>query len=145
MAGRRDRNFVAECGNCKAVVTVNNAAIERTGACQDCAKLGTDPDDGIYLLTELVCAELGWCACGNPEDVDDWMASVLRAYASDEFPRPIPEGMAESTWVLLSYMADDLAWIEHGSVVTGGWLTDAGHTALANLTAMAPLREALRG
>lgn len=119
--------WLAECG-CGGVITIQNAQIRRTKRCAACDDMARDFEQA------RVVAELEWCSCGNPEDVDAQMTAYLLTLAGDEFPRPTPVGVSADAAVLLAYICDDLGWAEHGTSIGGSWLTDAGRTALAELS-----------
>lgn len=129
------RGWFVGCGGCDGSASVRNAAIVREGGCDACKDYGTDPDSGVYVLDSLVSHELGWCACGNPEDVDRMMLAYLTARSVESFPKPPPDGISEDAELLLAYIADALDWTEHGGSVGGAWLTVDGREALANLIA----------
>jgi hypothetical protein len=147
MSTREQRSEFMWC-NCGAAFRVVNAAVEVTSErprCADCADFGTLADtQGTEYLDELVSTELGWCGCGQPWKVDDMMVAYLTARARPEFPKPRPDGMSEDTETLLSYIADDLGWTEHGGSVEGAWLSDDGKTALANLQEAKAVRDGSR-
>lgn len=97
------------------------------------------------LSEPSVAAELGWCGCGSPEDVDRMMLAYLRNIEArwtvrkdEDAPHwgwRATEGLSTDAETLIQYMADALGWTEHGGTVGGAWLTDDGHVALRNLMA----------
>lgn len=107
--------------------------------------LGDDP-------TDLVCALLGFCGCGDHDEVERQFFDYLNGTAEwwrivketeprwDEYP-PRPDAD-----YLTMYLCDALGWTEHGGSVGGAWLTDDGRKALANLAAsLAPRGESNDG
>ena len=80
-----------------------------------------------------VNAELEWCGCDTPEEVDRMMLAYLRSRDEKGWPKTEPEGVSADATLLLSYMAARLDWTEHGGSVGGAWLSDDGKEALANL------------
>ncbi|HYF46707.1 MAG TPA: hypothetical protein VD926_10895 [Acidimicrobiales bacterium] len=128
-----ENNWFVGCGSCDGKAWVKNAAIVRDTSCDACKDYGSDERTGVYVLDSLVCTELGWCTCGNPEDVDRMMLAYLTARSYDDFPKPRAEGVSEDAEMLLAYIADALGWTEHGGSVGGAWLTDDGREAMANL------------
>lgn len=88
----------------------------------------------FYVLDRLVNTELGWCACGDPSEIDGMMLAYLRARAHEDFPKPAAEGVSPQAELLLAYIADGLGWTEHGSSIGGAWLTEDGREAMENLS-----------
>lgn len=123
-------NFVMGCG-CGCTIIVRNAGFVATDRppCEHCQPVLDGTDDQI-IRTEMVSRHLGWCGCGNPEDIDLAMLAYLDSGTPDILA--LPEGLAE---LMLAYIADDLGWTEHGGSVYGAWLTDDGREALTNLKA----------
>jgi hypothetical protein len=113
---------------------VKNAAAYRSQVCPACVNLGSS-GSGIDVTDSLVCNELGWDVCGNPEAVDRMMLAYLTARSSDA--KPAAEGVPPDAEILIAYMADDLGWTEHGTGIEGAWLTEAGREALTNLRGVA--------
>lgn len=93
-------------------------------------------------IDAFVNAELGWCACGTPEEVDRLMLQYLQAVEQRHDPAKRPQTFNEiagrtlsnDTVTLLAYVADSLDWTEHGTSIGGAWLTEAGNEALTNLS-----------
>jgi hypothetical protein len=123
------RGFLEEC-ECGRVSAVRNASIVVTTPRDAPACDGPHPHEAPE---SLVAAELGWCACGNPEDVDAAMLAYLRSRAVPDWPKPDPDGVSVDAAMLLAYIADSLGWTEHGSFVGAAWLSDEGREALRNL------------
>lgn len=136
----KQRGWFVGCG-CGSNQWVRNAAIVRDKTCAQCKDYGTNEDSGVYVLDALVSTELGWCACGNPEDVDRMMLTYLE-WAEARFDKqsevswdtPL-DNVSDDAKFLLAYIADGLDWTEHGGSVGGAWLTDEGKEAMANLRA----------
>ncbi len=124
--------WIVGCGTCDTNYYVKNCALVAVGPmCRACQE-GTSPG-GDWATDRGVQAELDWCGCGNPEDVDRWMLAYLESRASEAWPKPSPEGVSEDAQYLLAMLADKLGWTEHGGSVGGCWLTDAGRTTIENL------------
>lgn len=131
------RNQFATCEHGIPILVVN---CKVTCACEHsvCAEYGGYGFSEPLLQANgdrdgMVCAELGWCQCASPADVDHAMLSYLEGSG-----RGVPQAMgsaARERDLLLAYIAADLGWTEHGGSVWGSWLTDAGREALANLRA----------
>lgn len=127
----RPGGFVWGCSTCGAVARVLNAKIVRIGGSDDCQCSGwpLDINDDGSPADGMVCMEMGWCGCGNPEDVDRWMVAFLTSGTANSPTITSPLD------TVLAYMADGLGWTEHGGGIGGSWLTDDGLEALANLQA----------
>ena len=84
------------------------------------------------LITESVNHLMGWCRCGNPEDVTAMAFLYLTAVENKVGYKDGQEitGIPDEAWLLLSYICDGLEWTEHGGSVGGSWLTDTGKEAL---------------
>lgn len=136
--------WIASCGTCDGETRIKNAGWRfdyPKGPCDTCT---TDP---MWLVEDhgRVVTQLGWCECGNPEDMDRMMLAYLtnlheRATTrKGEGPphfgyRPTPD-LSPDAEMLIQYVADSLDWTEHGGSVGGAWLSDDGREALAHLTA----------
>lgn len=122
--------YVMGCPKCGSVLTVVNAGYVMTKEpCDNCE--GFIADATGELGNGRMNDTLGWCGCGNPEEVDKLMLHYLDSakWLDDKFPR-----INNDADRLCAYIADDLGWTEHGGGVGGAWLTDAGREARANLT-----------
>jgi hypothetical protein len=129
--------FTCGCGN---EIRLKDAGfIASAGGCPHCWVDGYVVD-GCGVSDGLVASELGWCGCGQPEDIDDAMIELLQSALDQEaedghpgirLPEKIP--MDRAAWMLLSYIADEFGWTEHGGSIFGAWITDRGRTALSNL------------
>lgn len=104
----------------------------------------------IQELNDWVFTDLGFCGCGDPEAALDLMRSILSAInsrsernqqndstheewmtVSREIEKMI--GMEQNpavAWTYL-YFLDGQGLLEHGSNITGSWLTDKGKEILA--------------
>lgn len=135
----KERGWFMGCFACGGNSFVRNAKIEHDKTCESCTKDGTEKGHPCYVLDQLVVTELGWCGCGNPEEVDRIMLAYLESRSGDTWPKPKPKDLSSDTILLLTYLADDLGWTEHGSSIASSWLTDDGKEALVNLKAAAEL------
>lgn len=125
-----DGQWIETCG-CGRETHLHNAAFVVTvpdGAKPCDAAHPHDPDERPWVVMEL-----GGCACGEPERVDDMMLAYLASREPEGWPKPAPVGVSEDAALLLAYLADMLGWTEHGGSVGGAWLTEDGAAALANL------------
>jgi hypothetical protein len=111
-------------------------------------------DEGLSHATlgDFVALRLGFCGCGDPDAALDLVLRVLSLVdarssrridggepmdrvaaraALDEILKPetTPEGLYWSFW----YMLDDKGLLEHGSMITGAWLTEDGEEVLRML------------
>lgn len=126
------KNFVGGCGTCKTWYLVKNAALERqAGATDGCPKCLDYP----WVEDGWVVRELGWCACGNPEMVDEWMVLYLTSGDDTLLDTDATQILTVDSDVdyLMAHLADELKWTEHGGSVYGAWLTPAGEQARLNL------------
>lgn len=119
------RNWVRGCG-CGNEIHVKNVAF--TSSQPPCGSCFADPE-----FIPSVTAELGWCGCGDPDAID----ALMLTYLSEQPGWEHAPTQGNDVRLLLAYIADDLAWTEHGSSVFGAWLTDDGKQALSNLQALA--------
>lgn len=88
------------------------------------------------LITESLNRLMGWCQCGNPEDMTAMAFLYLTAVGNklDRKTAQEKSGIPDEAWTLLSYICDYLEWTEHGGSVGGAWLTDTGKEALRKYT-----------
>lgn len=88
------------------------------------------------LITESVNILMGWCRCGNPDDMTAMAFLYLTAienkvgYKAGQEITSIPV----EAWDLLSYICDGLEWTDHGGSVGASWITDTGREALRKYT-----------
>ena len=129
--------WVSGCPVCGSEVFVKNAALRQTKTCPNCVEFLAD----VLSRDEAVAAELGWCLCNRPEEVNRMMLAYLEARSIEDWPKPHPEGVSEDAETLLAYIADQLGWTEHGGSVGGAWLTADGREALDNLRRYAAEQE----
>lgn len=132
----RESGWFLGCGYCDTAWYVRNAEVVRVGAlCDRCPEPNKDIDD----VDGLVTTELGWCGCGNPEDVDEMMLRFLDSFTRRDDTNyehcilPDENDPWRHAWMLLAYIADDLHWTEHGGSIYGSWLTENGVRARENL------------
>lgn len=145
MSVSEEGRWIETCG-CGVETWVKDYAYVRRGdpmTAETCAAPHPhDPDDG-----PTVPMELGWCGCGNPEDVDRMMLAYLAnlherwTTRKDEGAphfgyQPTPD-LSPDAELLIQYVADSLGWTEHGGSVGGAWLTDEGHDARRRMIAKA--------
>lgn len=115
-------------------IKVENAALVWNHECGHCNELVDSPVCDVDHA--LVATELGWCACGSTDRIDELVYRYLAWVALPMESRPRrDEQLTADLGLLLAYVCDDLGWTEHGTSINGEWLTDDGHTALANLRA----------
>ena len=92
---------------------------------------------------------LGWCGCGNPTGVMEFMRDVLRKikHRSDENngsndtwkirTEELDEMLGDKDRPMLAltylYLLDALGLLEHGSNISGCWLSEKGEDFLALL------------
>lgn len=131
MFKQREPVEIGTCGDCKSVGTILNAKITFNGECEHCRgwheeKLGD---------RSLVNMELGWCQCGDPEQVDELMLQYLELCAAKKALHQVQqEGGNHDALLLMAYIScDNLQWTEHGGSVNYQWLTPEGEEALENL------------
>lgn len=105
-------------------------------------------------MNEWVFDGLGFCGCGDPEGALDLLRSVLAAiqkrsdnndcddHTMDDYRRDSAEidnliGMNDRRALAFTYLywLDELGLTEHGSNITGSWLTDKGRDILVGLNA----------
>lgn len=122
-----DGRWITTC-SCGNVVRLKNLAFRHSSPnpCEHCLNRGADDIDD-----RSVASEAGWCGCGDPEQVDTLMLRYLAALPKWEHEEG--DGLSDDVRLLLSYVADDIGWTEHGTSVYGCWLTDDGKEALSNL------------
>lgn len=104
------------------------------------------------------CDFLGLCGCGL-ESIEGWLVSILRAIecrsqenlkagstveefransrAIDKIIAEAPEGVAEE---FVLHMLDHLGLTEHGTNISGSWLTDRGSALIESYVAF-PIKE----
>lgn len=100
-----------------------------------------EPLDGLteqvrQHINSLFYDQLKLCGCGLPEEAFDLVRDVLAIVGGDgkepwkQLEALIPQGAARH--MVLS-MLDSAELIEHGTIITGGWLTDKGKWYLRQL------------
>ena len=90
---------------------------------------------------DVMGAAFDFCACGNPEIVEDAMLAYLDGVIDlDNEDTVTPDGWrarcgGEVAFLLLAYLADQQKWTKHGGSVYGAWITDKGRQTRAALAA----------
>lgn len=122
------------CERCRAVMASGDtdAFPEMTTQKASSAGLSGHGD----LITGCLNYLMGWCQCGNPEDVTAAIMQYLEIIASDErFDFENNDESRRILWYFLAYIADYLDWTDHGGSVGRAWLTDTGREALRRYSA----------
>jgi len=77
-----------------------------------------------YILMEL----LGFCGCGNPEEVAKYVIKFLRILDRKNW-----RDYDDLDYMFFVYWANNKGFAEHGSTARCSWLTDKGKELLAEL------------
>ena len=122
------------CEHCTAVIAQGDDEAYPEMTTQTASSVGLSGHGN--LVTESLNRLMGWCQCGNPENVTA-MAFLYLTAVSHKVDRTTAQqetGIPDEAWQLLSYICDWLEWTEHGGSVAGAWLTDTGKEALRRYT-----------
>lgn len=89
-----------------------------------------------YLLTGV----LGFCGCGSPEDVGEYVRAMLLRHVkqtdSENFSCWERTSYEDMPTMFFLYWADDNGYIEHGSTIRCSWMTPKGDSLLRDLSAL---------
>jgi hypothetical protein len=77
-----------------------------------------------YLQMEI----LGFCGCGNPDEVMIYVKNYLQDCNDSKFG-----SYEDIPYMFLAYWADHNGYTEHGTTVRCSWLTDKGKELLSDI------------
>lgn len=83
--------------------------------------------------------DFNFCGCGMPDETRDWLADVLRTIDDRPGREAIQEVIMSNPDALkhlVLYFLDAVELTEHGTSVSGCWLTNKGKEALATFKAV---------
>jgi len=90
-----------------------------------------DDDDGCFWETPaeyLQLRVLGFCGCGNPEEVMVYVKEMLEKLEAKEWG-----AYEDMAYMFFIYWANDKDFAEHGTTARCSWLTDKGHELLNDI------------
>jgi hypothetical protein len=77
-----------------------------------------------YLQTEV----LGFCGCGNPDEVMKYVYNLLITIKNGE-----SGSYEDMPYMFFVYWANENNFLEHGTTARCSWLTDLGHELLSDI------------
>jgi hypothetical protein len=102
-----------------------------------------DDDNTIMSFSGHIMDELGFCACGSPEETIDFIAEILKVFKwyadsikdiNDNLDRYYDEKESklvalcgnEKSVYFIKYFLDSKRFLEHGGSIGGSWITSDG-------------------
>lgn len=94
----------------------------------------TDREEALSHLYKIFYDDLGMCGCGNPDEAYELIRDLLALtplYEGSRWQRAEElTGRGATSHIILSSL-DRSGLLEHGSSLSGAWLTDKGEWCLA--------------
>ena len=81
----------------------------------------------------LQIAILGFCGCGNPDEVMKYVYDMLKRVADITIDKGIEFEYSDLPSMFFLYWADKNNFIEHGTTIRCSWLTDLGKQLMADI------------
>jgi hypothetical protein len=99
----------------------------------------TNPKDGCYHETQadyLQTELLGFCGCGNPEEMMMYVKALLEKLDKQEWG-----AYEDKPYMFFVYWANDKGYAEHGTTARCSWLTPQGKELLADINTVIKIGE----
>lgn len=101
---------------------------------------GFEDAKGLFWQTEadyLQCDILGFCGCGNPEEVMIYVKQFLEKLEKQDWGQ-----YEDMPYMFLIYWANDKNFAEHGTTARCSWLTDTGKELLRDINRVIDIENA---
>ena len=81
----------------------------------------------------LQISVLGFCGCGNQDEVMGYVYAMLKRVADTTIDKGIEFEYSDLPSMFFLYWADKNNFIEHGTTIRCSWLTDLGKQLIADI------------
>ena len=82
-----------------------------------------------YLQIEI----LGLCGCGNPDDIMEYIYSMLKRLEPDKDGNALYGEYEDMPYMFFIYWANEKGFAEHGNTVRCSWLTKNGKELIRDI------------